>query len=256
MIDNLKLLYTGNAVKIKEKSYFSAKNYIEPFIEKINSYTDKIVYTVKDSEIISITNGTQNLVFNKVLIMGIFSSQYNIVINNETFNRVIVMNYSLDCKKPYCKFYTGVIDSNYNFYAFGLNCISIQEIEEDSALDYSYIQNVINNGLNDNCEIMLDQLSKTFIKVDNIKKYLGSWIDFTITNDYVTSAGKVKLSTTIPIEVYKSLVKNAESDYYITSEEVSILQILKSFINQITNDNKDIINRYEKTQLVNKLLEL
>ena len=33
-------------------------------------------------------------------------------------------------------------------------------------------------------------------------------------------------------------------------------EILRAFLSQITEDDKDIVNRYEKTQLINNLLKL
>ena len=37
---DLNLLLKGKATKIKDREYFSTKQYIEPFLERMSKYTD------------------------------------------------------------------------------------------------------------------------------------------------------------------------------------------------------------------------
>lgn len=261
MIEDLKELLKGSATSIKNKNYLSAASYIQPFIDRLDNYTKKFVCHVKMADQLSIDSGNTTPVYNKVLIHGIFPSNYDIKITdiNGTefvYHRVVCMGYNLDSKKPTCKFYTGVVDKDFNFYAFGADCISIQELEPDTPIDYSTIQTIIDNGLKDNCQAMLEQIKDLGKDKENMLALLGDWVDFTIKKEYVNSAGKVKLSTNLPIEVYKKLLIDKDSDYYSNDNSIFITNILACFLNQIATDDKDLINRYEKTQLINQLLKL
>ena len=93
------------------------------------------------------------------------------------------------------------------------------------------------------------------ISQDNKPDILGHWIDFTIKKEFVNDAGKVKLSTTLPIEVYKDMTMDKDSDFY-TEEKLSVSKVLQAFSSRVSEDQKDLNNRYEKIQLVNKLLKL
>ena len=49
---------------------------------------------------------------------------------------------------------------------------------------------------------------------------------------------------------------NKDSEYFVDGDEIPMPEILKSFLSQVSSDEKDLINRYEKTQLINQLLKL
>jgi hypothetical protein len=100
---------------------------------------------------------------------------------------------------------------------------------------------------------MLSQLIS--LQLDNKPDILGHWIDFAIKKEFVNDAGKVKLSTALPIEVYKDMTMDKDSDFY-TEGKLSVSKVLQAFSSRVSEDQKDLNNRYEKIQLVNKLLEL
>ena len=260
MIENLKTILTGSATSIKNKEYLSAKAYIEPFVERLNSYTNNFICSVKLADQVSYDDKGIDTIYNKVLIMAILPDDKDILINRNdriiSYHRVVCMAYALDVKTPICKFYTGVIDSDMVFYAFGADCISIQKIEPNTAINYTFVQTIIDNGLKDNCQFILNQNTSRSIDKDKITENLGEWIDFTIKKEYINDSGKIKLSTGLPIEAYKSLMINRDSDYFIDGDKIPMPEILKSFLVQISEDDKDLINRYEKTQLINQLLKL
>ena len=260
MIESLKTIYEGSATIIKNKEYLSTKAYIEPFVERLKDYTSNFICLVKPADQISYDDKSVSYVYNRVLVIGVFPESYNVTItrNNKAveYNRVVCMTYALDVKTPICKFYTGVIDTDLNFYAFGANCINIQKIEPDTPLDYSFVKSIIEHGLKDNCEYILNQNITRSISRDKMTEYLGDWIDFSIKKEYINDSGKVKLSNTIPIEAYKLLTIDRESEYYMDGDVLFYPEILRAFLSQITEDDKDIVNRYEKTQLINNLLKL
>ena len=260
MIETLKNVLNGSATAIKTKEYLSAKAYIEPFVERLTPYTTNFICNVKLADQVSYDDKGVDTIYNKVLVMAVLPDDKDVSINRNnrviSYHRVVCMAYALDVKTPICKFYTGVVDSDMVFYAFGADCISIQKIEPDTAIDYTSVKTIIENGLKDNCQFILNQNTSRSIDKDKITEHLGEWIDFAIKKEYINDSGKIKLSTGLPIEAYKALMVNRDSDYFIDGDKVPMPEILKSFLVQISEDDKDLINRYEKTQLINQLLKL
>lgn len=260
MIEALKTVLEGSATVIKNKEYLSAKAYIEPFVERLKPYTSNIICNVKLADQVSYDDKGVDTIYNKVLITAVLPDDKDVSINRNnkvvSYHRVVCMAYTLDVKTPICKFYTGVVDSDFVFYAFGADCISVQKIEPDTPINYTFLQTIIDNGLKDNCQFILNQNVTRSISKDKIIENLGEWIDFTIKKEYINDSGKIKLSTGFPIEAYKALMINRDSDYFVDGDEIPMPEILKSFLIQISTDDKDLINRYEKTQLVNQLLKL
>jgi hypothetical protein len=252
MRETLQNTYQGYATTIKNKSYFSTRQYVEPFINAVSTFANKHICEVKLADQLE-GNGT-HVIYNRVLVMSICNTEYDFTINDVIYHRVVCMTYTLDTKKPICKFYTGVVDPDLNFYAFGDNCMAIQEMEADTAINYSPVQVIFNNGLRDNCRAMLEQLSS--ISVPKSTNLLGDWVDFALKKEYFNEAGKVRLSTSLPIDAYRTLTMDQDADLYVEDDSISLLHILKTFSSFISEDGKDLSNRYEKTQLVNRLLEL
>lgn len=260
MIETLNVIYEGSETLIKNKRYFSTKAYIEPFVEKLKPYTNKIICAVKVADQLSTEDSKIHTIYNKVMIMGIFPDKYDVLVNTNdkpiTYHRVVCMAYSLDTRTPICKFYTGVVDIHGVFYAFGPDCIQIQKIEPETAIDYSGVQGVINAGLNDNCREILQQNVTRVLPKSEMFNTLGSWIDFTLKKEYINDSGKIKLSNTLPIEAYKLLTLEKDSDYYTERDSSTYSEILGALCSIVHSDDKDIINRYEKTQLINQMLKL
>lgn len=252
MRETLQNVYQGYSTTIKNKSYFSTRQYVEPFINAVSNFASRHICEVKPADQLE-GNGTK-MIYNRVLIMSVCNSDYDFTVNGIIYHRVICMSYTLDTKKPMCKFYTGVIDPDLNFYAFGENCIAIQEIEADTAINYSPVQVIFNNGLRDNCQAMIEQLYT--VSIPKSTTLVGKWVDFALKKEYYNEAGKVRLSISLPVDVYKVLTMDQDSDLYIEENDIPLIHILKTFSNFVSEDGKDLTNRYEKTQLINKLLEL
>lgn len=256
MVEDLKTIYKGKATLIKNKQYYSAKEYIEPFVNRLSKYTNKFVCEVKVADQLSSDGMEINTVYNRALIMAIFPDQYDITVNKTSYHRVVCMAIGLDIKNPICKFYTGVINQNYIFYAFGPDCMNIQKVEPETALDYSNIQTIINNGLNDNCEAMLKQLVDLEIPKNTLINEMGKWVDFTLTKEYINDSGKVKLSSALAVDAYKNIALNKDSDFYVTDDFCSYLTVYNALASPIVSDEKDLTNKYEKSKLINQLLGL
>ena len=165
------------------------------------------------------------------------------------------MIYGLDVKTPIVKFYIGNIDKNGNLITFDPNAMIIQKLESATPIDFSGIKGLME--LTDSSEVMLKQLQETFVDRDKFMGMLGEWIDIALEKAIVNDGGKVKLATSLPVDVYKSILKDKDSGYYISeTEQISMLDLYKTFASKIREDDKDIINRFEKTLLINKVLKI
>lgn len=253
MVEDLKTIYEGKATILKNKSYFSAQDYIKPFVEKVSGYTDKFICEVKVADQLSAEDDTVNTVYNRVLITAVFPEEYDFVIDKVPYHRVVCMALGLDVKTPICKFYTGVMDHNAVFYAFGGDCMSIQKVEPETALDYTPIQTIIDNGFKDQCQVMITQMQDLRIPESLLKNKLGEWLDFAMTKEYFNDSGKIKLPTNMALEAYKNITIEKGSDFYSEETLKHLQPIYKAFSSQIGSDDKDLLNRYEKIQLVNQM---
>lgn len=72
-------------------------------------------------------------------------------------------------------------------------------------------------------------------------------------NDF---GGKVKWSPTNVVKAYNNIYINISSDYYVGDKDSSIINTYSSFAQLIADDKKDICNKFEKTMLINSLLNL
>lgn len=252
MIEELKNVLNGKSTLIKNKQYLSAKDYIQPFLDRMDAY--KVSYTcqVKPADQLSVTDSNPDVVYNRVHIQAIFPEEFYY---KNGCRKVIGFVYGIDVKVPIAKFYIASIDDKGNLIAFDPNAIIIQKLEDATPIDYSCIQNLFN--ITDNTEVMLQQLKNNYIDREVFIHRLGEWVDLTLDQCIINDGGKVKLTSSLPIDVYKSLIKDKDSDYYIKeTSQISIYDVYATFLGKIREDNKDIINQFEKTLLVNKILRI
>lgn len=250
MIEDLSvILEQGKSVLIKNTQFLSAKDYIQPFVDRMDVLNATYRCNVKISDQISITDGAQNIVYTRVHVQAILPEDYY---NNNNHRKVVGMIYGLDTKKPVAKFYIGDIDDKRNLIAFNTEAIRMQELEDSTPIDYSCIQELLE--LTDNNSAMMKQIENVIYPKDALSEMLGNWVDYTLGAVYPTDYGVVKLATSTPINAYKSLVKDKNSDYYCETNP-SLLKIYKACL-QILTDENDIINSFEKTVLINRMLQL
>ena len=252
MIEELKNLLEGKDTIIKGSQYLSAKAYIEPFINRLSQYNPEFICQIKTPDQMSVTNGKPDLVYNRVHIQAIMPKTFYF---KEDCQKVIGMIYGLDVKIPIAKFYVADIDQDGNIITFDDNAILLQKLESGVPLNYSGIKSLLEKA--DNNALMINQLKKSYIDRDKMIKLLGEWIDYTLDGSFTNDGGKVKLSTSLPVDVYKLLIKDKDSGMYIPeTKQISMYDIYKAFVSLIRIDDKDIINKFEKTILVKRLLKL
>jgi hypothetical protein len=136
-------------------------------------------------------------------------------------------------------------DGTNNFYAFDPNWIITYELEENKSLFVNIKQLTdMDNKFKDSIE----QLQNTEVKRATLSSMLGNWIDKCLTASYDNGFHSVKLSTKDVIDVYTKLFVSNKSNKFIPSDKkVTMFDIYKEMIEIISDDDKDIINRFEKT---------
>lgn len=238
-------LLKGKATIIKNKTYLSTDKYVGPFIKIMSDYTKDFKIYVKEPDQMTI-DGETHTTYNKVLIQAILSKK------SDDYTETICFCYSLDSKKPVAKIYKCYYDKkNNNICAFNESWQSVQKIEPESTLNYSYVKTLL--SLTDDVYTNLSKLDSTDVAKKDLTKYLGEWVDKSLTLEILSDFGKVKLSHSNAIDVYKMLVLDRNSERFINNE-MSKLNIYEAFLQTITDDSKDLINKFEKIMLINKII--
>lgn len=248
-------LLQGKATKIKEKEFFTTKAYVEPFFERMSKYTEEFIINVKPADQISLTpSGEVNfddIVYNRVWVQAVLPDEYAY----ENHKRVMSMLYALDTRKPVVKMYTGALNmACLNLCVFNPDALNVAELEPITAINYSPINLLM--GMNDTIKSTLEKLDKMIFNRNEIYEDLGLWIDRCITSKFNSGFGTVKITESAPINVYKDLFYNEDSNYYTKGEEVDGFTVYNAFTDLITQDKKDLVNKFEKTLLIKEIMDI
>lgn len=250
----------GKATKIKNNEFFQTKAYIEPFIERMSALTDEFRIQAKLPDQITYTRdgsiNTDDITYNRIYIQAILPEEYEI--NNH--KEVIGMVYGLDVRKPVVKFYCGVENSACtNLCVFHPDALAVQEMGSATAIDYKPLNRLIEQT--DNTAQYLRSLQETTFDCStrNINESLGKWVRNTMNYTFDNGFGKVKLATSVPIDAYKKLFVDEDSDYFVTDafSGTSMFNVYNAFTQIVTDQRKkEIMNEFEKILLIKDILEL
>lgn len=250
-------LLKGKATKIKDKSFFQTATYVEPFLERMNKLTDNFQVKVELPEQITVTKREdvdfEDITYNRVWIQAILPQSYQI----DNHDDVIGMVYGLDVRKPIVKFYRGGLNKACcNLCVFDPTYLNVQEIQSTKAIKFGGLDNIINKT--NEIEQFLSSLHNTpFINTEeNINENLGKWVINTLDLSYDNGLGKAKLATSTAVDVYKLLFKDFKSPYFVGDKDTTMFNVYNAFTELISNKDKDIINKCEKTLLVKDILDL
>ena len=248
-------LLQGKATKIKEKEYFTTKAYVEPFFDRMSKYTEEFIINVKPADQISVTSSGEvnfdDIVYNRVWVQAVLPDEYAY----ENHKRVMSMLYALDTRKPVVKMYTGALNmACLNLCVFNPDALNVAELEPITAINYSPINLLM--GMNDTIKSTLEKLDKMTFNRNEIYEDLGLWIDRCITSKFNSGFGTVKITESAPINVYKDLFYNEDSNYYTKGEEVDGFTVYNAFTDLITQDKKDLVNKFEKTLLIKEIMDI
>lgn len=244
----------GLPTKIKGKEYFGTKAYIEPFLDRMSKYTDNFTIQVKPADQISLNKdgevNFENIVYNRVNIEAILPNEFAY----KGHQQVVGLIYALDTRKPVVKQYMGAIRSAcLNLTVFDSQALLVNSLEPETPIDYNFFNYCLE--LNTTIHDKLDKLNQLVYNRQECFTALGTWIDKCINKKYPSDFGTVKLSEGLPIEAYKNLFYNKQSDYYTEDDCISGFNIYQAFTDLICNKrNNDLVNRFEKCWLVSQIM--
>lgn len=251
MIISLDELFLGKPTMIKKKEYLSTREYVEPFLDLVSPFTNDIKIEVKTPTQVSISNKSEDTVYNRVLIQATLPKEHDY----DNHQEVVGFLYGLDCAKPVVKTYRGYLNmACTNLSVFSSSWLNTQEIKPGEDINYNIkeLMSLANGFKNE-----ITALKNEFIDRDEIFRHLGKWVDYCLTSSYDNSVYSVKVPQTLPINAYKSIFLNKKSPYYVEDvEEVSLFDLHEAMTQVITDDTKEILNRFEKTLMVNQMIDL
>lgn len=258
-LDNL---LAGRATRIKSKEYFPTAAYVEPFLERVQRFTNDFRVQVQlPSQITYTADGdinTEDITYNRVLIEAILPDDYKF--NSDPHRAVLGMVYGIDVRKPVVKFFKGQERmSCTNLCVFNPEQLSCQDLEAETAIDFRPLERIISQT--DDTAVWMNRLIETEFdcSTQNVNESLGRWIRNCITMSFDGHYGKAKLATSTPIDAYKSLFEKKDSEYYtgMNSGNISMYQVYNAFTQILTDGmKKDPFNIFEKTLLVKDILSI
>lgn len=248
----LQELLKGKATLIRGKEYYPTKTYIEPFLERVSAFTSDIKVQAIKADQISTSNKVEDTVYNRILLQAILPEKHDI----DNHQEVIGLLYGLDVRKPVVKIFRNYLNKAcLNMTVFSPQWINVQDMLPGEPINYSPIKSLM-EYTNDFATI-LAKTKSTYLDRNARTQYLGEWVDYSLRESQDYGFGKVKIAVSTPIDAYKELFINQESEYYVpVGYDPTLYDVLNSFTDIISSDNKDILNKFEKLMIINRLLKI
>lgn len=242
-------LLTGKSTLIKGKQYLSTKEYVDPFLQEMSKYTNDFRVKIKLPDQMTGVVDNTDTTYNRVLIEAVLPSDHSI----DGHDEVVGLLYGLDIRKPVYKTYRGYLNSACtNLSVFNPSWLNVAELKplEGVSFDVKGMLELPNTFEND-----IKNLKKRTIDRDDMKPLLGKWVDLSLRDNYFNGIQNVRISPNVAIEAYKSLLIDVDSKYYIPeTKEITLFDAHEALTQIVTDDSKDILNRFEKTMLINKFI--
>lgn len=245
-------LLKGKNTIIKNKEFFGTKSYVEPFINRMSKITEDFRIQVKLPDQMTLTKDTEDITFNRVLIQAVLPQEHSI----DGHDEVIGFLYGIDVKKPIAKLYRGYLNGACtNLCVFNPKWLNVQEMLPGEPLNFNPIKELME--YQNDFAIMNQKLKSTYLDRNMRKQYLGEWVDYSLREAQDYGFGKVKIAVSTAIDAYKELFINQDSEYYVPEGvDPTLFDVYNSFTQLIADDKKDIMNKFEKTMIINRLLNI
>lgn len=250
----LNKLLEGNATTIKNNEYLPTRAYVEPFLERMQKYTNDFRVQVKLPNQLAINENDTVDIYNRVIVQAVLPD--NMVIDNHS--QVVGMIYGLDVRKPVVKFYSGALDMVCtNLCVFSPEQLSCAALEPEKPINYKPVNSIM-DSIEDTIKFIQKLKEITFdCSYQNTSQKLGDWIKQCIDLTYDNGFGKVKIATTTPIDAYKLLFEDKNSRYLVKDGITDMYNVYGAFTQIFTDSmNRDIMNVCEKTLLVKQILNI
>lgn len=243
----LEELFLGKETVIRGKEYFSTRKYVEPFINRMTEFTKEFRVYVKTPDQMTGNIDKPDITYNRVLVQAVLPNKI------DTYNEVICFCYALDVRKPVAKFYRAYVDLDTNaMLAFNPMWQSSQQIEPEEPISYADVKKLME--LSSDVQVNIDNLENDSINFASLNALLGKWVRATRTYETNTEFGKIKLSASNAIDSFESLFDDRDSSYFCETKATKF-DCLESFARVLGEDKKDIINRFDKTILINTVIK-
>lgn len=247
------LLLKGKPTIIKGKEYLPTADYVQPFFDEMSKFTDKFIVNVQTPDQITLTDGDEDMTYNRVWIQAVMPDKYCIDNHDEVYSLL----YGLDVRTPVYKVYRGSLNrACTNLCVFNPDWLKVEELQPGENFKYS-IRNLMEQA--NDLEIRLKNMKNTFLDrdPDSVHRVLGEQIEKAMTLEWNNSGGKAKISSAMCVKAFQMIYMDSKSPYYVKdTEECSVFNYYNAFTQIITDDNKDIMAKYEKTLLVDSLFNL
>jgi len=241
-------LLEGKSTVIKDNEYLSTKEYVNPFIEIMKKFTTDFSVQVQLPSQLTITDSKEDITYNRVWVQAILKD--NVYGYAETINLV----YALDVRKPIYKLFKAYKDRKTgNLFAFNSQWINVYELKPSTG--FNDFEGIIKNllELTDNSDNIFENLEKSTLsaKPEERQRQLGELIENSMLFEITNKGGKVKIAPQMVLKAYQNVYMDSSSRNYVDAEEeCTKLNYLDAFSSLITEDDKDIVNRFEKNLLV------
>jgi hypothetical protein len=244
-------LLKGKPTIIKNREFYQTKNYVEPFIERMSTITDDFRIQVKVPEQMTYSKDAQDLTYNRVLIQAVLPQDHSI----DGHDEVIGFLYGIDVKRPVVKIYRGYLNQACtNLTVFNPQWIDVQELIPGDPINYNAVK-MLMEQTND-FAVKIKKMKETTLNRNKQTQYLGEWVDYALreTQDY--GFGKVKIAVSTPVDAYKQLFIDQDSEYYIPEGlDPTLFDVYNSFTQIVTDGTKkDLLNSFEKTIIIGRML--
>ena len=242
----------GKATQIKGKEYLSTEAYITPFLERMSKFTDDFRIQAIPADQISISEDNEDIVYNRMWIQAVLPQEYAFENHKESINLL----YALDTRKPLVKIFRNALNmACLNMCVWNASFLDVKELNPESAINYKPLNTLME--LTEESHSILTRLNNTEVPYNqnNIDESLGKWIRNALETSYDNGFGKVKVGIPSIMDAYKLLYIDNESPYYIKKGEITnLFNVYNAHTQVISNDKKDIVNKFEKCGLIGRIL--
>ena len=248
-------LLEGKSTVIKDKEYLATAEYVIPFLDIMSKFTKTFYCKVEPPKQVTITDKKQDLTYNRVWVQAVMPEKCDVEGFAETFNLV----YGLDVRQPVYKIFKAYKDKrSENLYCFDSRWLNVYELRPNEK--FINFESIIKNLLEmtDDSNIRFRKMNTQFFSSDVDEKHnkLGDLIEKSMLYEYYGKGGKVKLAPPMILKAFQNVYMNPSSKYFIKdTEECSMFNYYNAITSQITGDEKDLLNRFEKSNLVLKILD-
>lgn len=246
------LLLQGKPTVIKGKEYLPTADYVEPFLDEMSKFTDNFIVKVQTPNQMTVTDGDQDITYNRVWVQAVMPESCNIDNHAEVYSLL----YGLDVRTPVYKVARHYLNNAcLNMCVFNPQWLNVTELQAGDNFKYS-IKNLMESA--NDLEIRLRKMKNTFLDrdPDAIHKLLGEQIEKVMELEWNNIGGKTKLSTATVIDAFKSVYVDSRSPYYVKdTEESSVFNYYNAYT-ELIRDSKSLLNHFESTLLVDSLFNL